>query len=77
MTKDKFWRTLVRVCEITETHIGFLVIGWSIHEVVFLKITDLPKEIMQLMSIDQRFHAKVNIDAELAQDLIFTEWETE
>lgn len=71
------FRTLLRVTTLTKDHVEFIVHGWHGWETpVRLPLTNIPEEIRSLLHEGKRLHAKVNTGAELAEQLVFEEWET-
>jgi len=73
--EHKFWRQLLRVTEITNDHVFFLVPGWSIEISIPVNKTEIPIEIIKEISIDARFFAYVNIDADNVDDIQIKDWE--
>ena len=67
------WRTQVHVLGVFAT--GYITVrlpGWTSQETVVLTGSDLPPFTPEA---DQRYHAKVNLGAEAAEDLAFSDWE--
>jgi CheY-like chemotaxis protein len=73
------WRTLVRVYDIERDRGFFYVVvpGWDVRAKVRLDLDSVGDKIKCLVEPGKRFHAKVNIGAQSADDLYFDEWETE
>lgn len=74
-TKEKFWRTLIRVDRQSENFVYFIIPGWSATEPVCVHKSILPKKIKDSIVVDKRFHALVNIGVEFNYQLEFKEWE--
>jgi CheY-like chemotaxis protein len=80
---DKFqpsrrpWRTLVRVVDVDPHHIHFCIPAWNADEKVRLLREDVPVSVGQRAKTGARFHARVNIGADLRDDIYFTDWETQ
>ncbi len=73
------WRTLVRVNDVDPDRGDFYVVipGWDVRAKIRLDLDSVGQDIKCLVKPGKRFHAKVNIGAQLAEDLYFDEWETE
>ena len=70
------WRTLIRVDDADNVFAYLIVPAWNPQRVVRLLLSEIPTIIRQrIESGQERFHAKVNIGAEQAEDLYFTDWE--
>ena len=72
---------LIRIEEVdADVNAGFLyfvVPSWSLNDVVSLKLSELPRPVLQAAVRGKRLHAQVNIGAESDVDLYFDAWETE
>lgn len=69
------WRSLVRVDHDDEQHVFVVVPGWDPDEVIRLRKSDVPPEILERIKAGaRRFHALVNIGAERSEDLLFDDW---
>ncbi len=74
-------RTLVRVVGFNHSKpptICFIVLpGWdAARQHVPISQDQVPEDIWKLFKLDKRCHARVNIDADIA-DLVFSDWEPE
>jgi hypothetical protein len=73
------WHALVRVAEV-DADAGRAYVqlpGWHSDEVIGLSIGALPAELQPLLAPESRHHAEVNLGAEDADDLYFSDWEIE
>ena len=77
MTERK-WRTLVRIVETNPLKDELIVVlpGWNPEQRIKLKLSEAPVSVSEREPIF-RCHAMVNTGAELAEDLIFEDWEPE
>jgi hypothetical protein len=73
--ENKFWRQLLRVTEITNDHVFFVVPGWSFETNIPVSKKEIPAKIMEQVSIGARFFAQVNIGVECVTDIKIKEWE--
>ena len=72
---ERLWRTAIRL-ETFAGGYGFIIPGWSSNQIVTIPSKDLPSGILQAIFRGQRrFHVRVNIGAECAEELTFDEWE--
>ena len=73
------WRTLVRVCDVSDdaNYCHVVVPAWSYNQVIRLYFRDLPESIRPRMTMGARLHAKVNIGARSFDEVFFDEWELE
>ncbi|MHA2279593.1 MAG: hypothetical protein ACXAC5_01695 [Promethearchaeota archaeon] len=70
-------RTLVRVTQINDSMCKVIVPGWHVRQEIPLTQEQVPPEIWDLLTPDKRLHAHVNIGADSAEDLTFSNWERE
>lgn len=77
MTEQKFHRTLVRVEKQSENFVYFIVPAWNTTESVCVHKTNLPKKVRDLIAVEKRFFAMVNIAAEFKHKIEFKDWEIE
>lgn len=66
------WRQLIRVEEITDTHVGVVVPGWNWEETVYIPKEQFPYDDY---SNKKYYYAKVYLNCEKAEDLDFSDWE--
>ncbi len=72
---ERLWRTAIRL-ETFKDGYGFIIPGWNPSQIVTIAPEDLPSDIKLWISYGQRrFHVRINIGAECAEDLRFEEWE--
>lgn len=75
----KPWRTLVRVEEVEEDsnqkYFYVVVPGWDTRKKIRLYFDDLPSTMHKVIKAGKRFHAQVNVGAEIDGDLYFDGWE--
>jgi hypothetical protein len=75
----RLWRTQIHIADVGvgEQKEFFYVDlpGWTSDKVIRLRKADLEPEVAQLLRVDARWHAKVNVGAEDAWELYFREWE--
>lgn len=72
------WRTLVGVHNVTQTHVFVVVPAWNTKLVVPILLDTLPALTAQRILNGAAFlHAKVNLGADRADELTFTEWEND
>jgi hypothetical protein len=78
-THRKPWRTLVRVDDLDEENGYFYVIvpAWDPNQIIRIRKTDLPKKVLEKLGRKSRFHALVNVGAELHQEIYFDNWESD
>lgn len=71
------WQTLVRVEEVGEHHLLVCIPGWNPHESVrvFPWQRVIPESLWPYIKEGVRFYAMVNIGAETAAELGFSDWE--
>lgn len=74
---SRLWRTLIRVAEVSGNDVYVVIPAWNSTEKVFVHKPGLPPNIQLQLKAGKRLHAKVNIGAESAADLSFTEWESQ
>lgn len=71
-------RTLVRVVEVNDLDCKVVLPGFDgAREHIPVLRDQIPPDIWILFKVDKRLHAKVNIGAECAEDLMFSDWERE
>ena len=77
--KTRPWRTLLRVVHVNEYSGEFWVVipAWNWRTPVRLKMAQLPKEVRANVTTGYRFHAQVNTGADRAEDLRFSEFESD
>ena len=76
----KMQRTLIRVSDVYETKAGSSVVqlvipSWNPHKVVVRPLEMITAHFSKPVRSGDRFHARVNIDAACADDLLFSFWE--
>ena len=78
-THRKPWRTLVRVDDLDEENGYFYVIvpAWDPNQIIRIKKSDLPVNMIEKLGRKSRFHALVNVGAEFHQEIYFDNWESE
>lgn len=70
------WRTLLRVSNIDDnSNVSFIIPAWNIDEVVVINLKDIPSDLHNSIVVGARLHAKVNLNANIAKELVFTDWE--
>lgn len=72
---DKLWRTLIRVEFIAGREAHVVVPAWDSKQVVKVKLSQIPEHIKSHLYEGKRLHARVNIGADEAKDLRFSDWE--
>jgi hypothetical protein len=72
----RMWRTLVRISRIEGELAVVIVPSWNSDVELRVPMNTLPEEVQQsIRSGHVRVHARVNIGADLAEDLVFSHWE--
>lgn len=71
------WRTLLRAILVTPTHVQVAIPAWDWDVPIALRLDSLPVELVALLAPDYLFYARVNIGAEFAADLRFSDFEWE
>ena len=72
------WRAQIYVAEVDEDPHGMLYVevqGWQLNEVVRLRKRDIPEQLRANLAPEFRCHASVNLGAEDADSIYFSEWE--
>ncbi len=69
------WRALVRVEDIADEYAYLILPSWPHREGVKLPLQALPESIRKTVEVGARYFAHVNVGAESASDLYFTNWE--
>lgn len=71
------WRTLVRIADIEENRKYFYAVvpGWNTQQKIRVYFDDLPTLLRDQVQLTARFHAQVNLGAEGAEELYFSDWE--
>ena len=71
------WRTLVRIADIEEQRRYFYVVvpGWNVQQKIRVYFDDLPTGLRDHIQPSARLHAQVNLGAEGAEELYFSDWE--
>jgi len=75
MNPDRPWRTLVRVESVTDASASVVLPAWNSRKPVTVFLNDLPADVRSRFAAGFRCHAHVNIGADNAADLRFTDWE--
>lgn len=70
-------RTLIRVVDLDEKEAHLILPGFDVRQKVKIPLKDFPKKIRSILVPGKRLHAQVNLGAEEAEDLRFTDWESE
>ena len=66
---------MIRVDHDDEQHVFVVIPGWDPEEVIRLRRSDVPSEILERIKAGYlRFHAYVNLGAERSEDLFFDDW---
>jgi hypothetical protein len=75
----KPWRTLVRVDDLDEEngYIYVIVPAWDPNQIIRIKKSDLPVNLIEKLGRKSRFHALVNVGAEFHQEIYFDNWESD
>lgn len=68
------WRTLIRVVGVTDDSLEVVIPGWDTQKVVSVPRSQLPGPLRDVEP-GRRVHARVNLGAESAEDLVFSGWE--
>lgn len=76
-SSEKTYRTLIRVHSVDQNLLAVIIPGWDASTPVHLDLLGVPEEVKKIAVPGRRFHARVNIGAELAKDLHFADWELE
>jgi hypothetical protein len=71
------WRTVVRVADVQRDRslLDVVVPGWNPHEVVRLRMDEIPSRLQAALAPEKRLTAHVNIGAETQEELFFEKWE--
>lgn len=69
--EKRMWRTLIRVSRVYPDEVRVIIPGWDHRQDVGLPHSAFPKTV----SVGDRLHARVNIDARFPQQLVFEDWE--
>ena len=74
----RLWRSLVRVmARDPRQPLAYVTIpGWNPGQVVELELSRVPQKLRPRFKAGARLHARVNVGAERADDLMFAEWES-
>ncbi len=70
----KPWRTLVRVDDKVDNSVLVILPSWDLNRGISLQLDEFPHDLQTMIEPDFRFTADVNIDAENATELYFTNW---
>jgi hypothetical protein len=73
---NRMWRTLLRVVSKEDDKLRVVIPGWNPREQIEIPYNIIPPEILAGLEPGSRFHARVNIGAEEAEDLRFEGWES-
>jgi len=67
----RFWRSLLRVVSYDNYCVDLMIPSWSTEKIIRKPISILPKNIRKnLKTVEYRFHADVNLDAETVSLII-------
>lgn len=73
--ESKLWRTLIRVERVAGREVHVVLPGWDSKQVVKVKLSQIPEPIKSSLKEGKRLHARVNIGADKATELSFSDWE--
>jgi hypothetical protein len=71
----KEYRTLIRIDSVELNHIFVIIPAWDPNKTIALNFQFLPEWMRMEALPDKRFHATVNIDTELSDEIYFDNWE--
>ena len=70
-SQKRMWRTLIRVISLNKPKgkVGLILPGWDVHEALYFKLNQLPKNLRTEIYKGYRFHSPTNLSAKKASDL--------
>jgi hypothetical protein len=74
MIEPKFYRTLIRVVELSKDHVYVVIPAWD-RFVIAIRRKSIPDFIQEKLIVGARFHARVTIGVDQACYLQFKDWE--
>lgn len=75
MSRQKLYRTIVRIVSLNKESIKLVVPGWNSHKTLNLPISMIPNELREALKPNARLFAYVNTGAEVWADLHFEKFE--
>lgn len=76
MAKAEPVRTLVRVLSVDSDLVGLVIPGWNPHYTIWRRTDDFPRELRPLLAVGKRFHARVNMNAQIPEEIQLRDCET-
>jgi len=73
--QNKLWRTLIRITNLRNDEVHFVVPGWNSEVTVKRPISIIPQEFHSHLKIGTRLFVRTNVGADFSGDLKFEDFE--